>query len=445
MMLILLAAVEFIVRGPLRFSRSLDFNDFVSPVVQTRAWLNGADPYEPASLMQFWPSDIQRPDFLRSDSVSGTLIVKRGIPTAYPPTSFVLLTPFAVIPSWRVSAPLWIGLCAAMFAGMLVAMWRFGDFASQTNHGYLLIALVLGLAPFHTGFAAGSIAILVVPLCALAFFWAQNWKVVSAVLTAVVIGLKPQIGLPLLFYFCLRKQWKLTWVSLSVLVVIAVAAITRLAISHTPWLSNYAMDNTVLLGQGSLGDFTELNPLRFGLINCQVLTYVIFGKRSVANLAGFSVAGFLGLAWLYLFFRTPVSRTLVSRTLVSRTLVSRTPELEGETLAASALFVISLLPVYHRFYDASLLIFPLIWACLALRNFPERRHGIIALVLIAPFFIPGGTVLQQLTANQRIPVSIGQSWWWRVIIMPHEIWALLLLAVVLLSAMHANIKMKLSS
>ncbi|MGA2695124.1 MAG: glycosyltransferase family 87 protein [Terriglobales bacterium] len=430
MMLILLAAVEFIVRGPLRFSRSLDFNDFVSPVVQTRAWLNGADPYEPASLMQFWPSDIQRPDFLRSDSVSGTLIVKRGIPTAYPPTSFVLLTPFAVIPSWRVAALLWIGLCTAMFAGMLFAMWRFGDFASHTNHGYLLTALVLGLAPFHTGFAAGSIAIFVVPLCALAFFWAQNQEVVSAILTAVVIGLKPQIGIPLLFYFGLRKQWKLIWVSLSVLAVIAVVAITRLAISHTPWLSNYAMDNTVLLGQGSLGDFTELNPLRFGLINCQVLTYVIFGKRCVANLAGFSVAGFLGLAWLYLFFRTPVSRS---------------PEFKMETLTVSALFVISLLPVYHRFYDASLLIFPLIWACLALRNFPERRHGIIALVLIAPFFIPGGTVLQQLTANQRIPVSIGQSWWWRVIIMPHEIWALLLLAVVLLSAMHANIKMKLSS
>jgi hypothetical protein len=41
----LLAASEFIVRGPVRFLRAADFNDFISPYIQSRALVRGMDPY----------------------------------------------------------------------------------------------------------------------------------------------------------------------------------------------------------------------------------------------------------------------------------------------------------------------------------------------------------------------------------------------------------------
>ena len=47
-----LAIVEFSVRGPLRAlgKDGRNFNDFVSPYEQTRAWISGQDPYAPIVL-----------------------------------------------------------------------------------------------------------------------------------------------------------------------------------------------------------------------------------------------------------------------------------------------------------------------------------------------------------------------------------------------------------
>ena len=52
--LLLLASAEFLVRGPIRFARASNFNDFISPYIQTRAWMEGVDPYSPANLVALW-------------------------------------------------------------------------------------------------------------------------------------------------------------------------------------------------------------------------------------------------------------------------------------------------------------------------------------------------------------------------------------------------------
>ena len=55
LLLVLLAASEFIVRGPVRFLRAADFNDFISPYIQSRALVKGMDPYSPEVLVRLWP------------------------------------------------------------------------------------------------------------------------------------------------------------------------------------------------------------------------------------------------------------------------------------------------------------------------------------------------------------------------------------------------------
>jgi hypothetical protein len=56
----------------------------------------------------------------------------------------------------------------------------------------------------------------------------------------------------------------------------------------------------------------------------------------------------------------------------------------------------------------------------------------LALVLMVPFLAPGAAFLQQLALHGRIPDAITHSWYWNSVVMPHETWALLLLALVLL-------------
>jgi hypothetical protein len=90
-----------------------------------------------------------------------------------------------------------------------------------------------------------------------------------------------------------------------------------------------------------------------------------------------------------------------------------------------------LFPVYHRFYDGFLLILPLGWS---LREFsgPGNKLARGAFLLLLPFLVPGGSALEQLQLSGRIPEAMAQSWYWTGIVMPHQIWFLLLLSLLLL-------------
>ncbi len=412
--LLLLSLTEFFVRGPVRFARSSDFNDFISPYVQTRAWIKGVDPYSPANLVALWPAGIQQFDFVKEDLAEGSLVLRRGIPTAYPPTAFVLLSPFAWLP-YRVAFAAWLLASLLACAGAVLALTSVAQFHRDEKRTYLFIAIVLALAPFHTGLAAGSIVIVAVGACALAV-WAvaRNQDLAGGILLAVATGLKPQIGLPFVLYYFLRKRWRVAGAAVALLALLAATALLLLWLHHAPWLDNYRNDNKILFARGSLGDFTEANPIRFSLIDLEVLVYTFVPDRSLATVLAFVISGILGLAWL-LFFR------------------SRAP-VESELLEIGALVVLSLLPVYHRLYDASLLIFPMAWSLSALRG-DLKALARITLVCMAFFLIPGGTVLERLQHSSYLHQA-QQSWVWTHIVMPHQIWVLIVLSATLLQAMY---------
>jgi hypothetical protein len=46
-LLVVLATSEFVVRGPVRYLRAADFNDFIPLYVQSKALIAGMDPYWP--------------------------------------------------------------------------------------------------------------------------------------------------------------------------------------------------------------------------------------------------------------------------------------------------------------------------------------------------------------------------------------------------------------
>lgn len=103
-------------------------------------------------------------------------------------------------------------------------------------------------------------------------------------------------------------------------------------------------------------------------------------------------------------------------------------------LPLSALVVISLLPVYHRLYDASLLAFPLAWSLTDLSG-RIRTLSNFTFCLLLPFLVPGGTVLEQIQVRGYVSPAVQGSWWWNALVMPHQVWVLVILTVVLLEAM----------
>ena len=411
--LILLAGTELLWRGPVRFAQHRDFNDFISPYIQAGAWVEGTDPYSPANLVRLWPSGAKRPDFLAKDLADGSLVYKRGIPTAYPLTCFVLLAPIAILP-WHIAQAFWLIVSLLAYSATVLSLVVLTGLRRSPQSMYAFLAITLALAPFQTGLAAGSVVIVAVGLIA-GTVWAARFEhnALAGVLIALAIALKPQIGLPFLFYYLVRRKWRLTLIATGLVTMLAAVAMIRMRIGDAPWMQSYLYDNKVLFAPGSLGDFTELNPTRFGLISLQIPFYAILGNRNVANIVAVLIALTLGILWLFLATRTGNNR--------------------DELLELSALAVLSLLPVYHRLYDASLLIFPLAWGFVALSG----RLKLLAkgtLLLILPFLVPGGSALEELQRTGHL-TALQHSRWWTEAVMPHQAWCLFFLSLILLQAL----------
>jgi hypothetical protein len=416
--LLLLAVAEFSGRGLVRGLRSGgDFNDFLSPYVQSRAWVSGADPYSPKSLVDFWPEGAPKFEFLHHEAENGTLLVNRGMPTAYTPSCLLLVAPFSFLP-WLVATKLWL-----LFSSLLLVGWIFllipQDWDWYETRSLTFLALALALAPLHTGLATANPAI---PAAALGGIGVCLLRRSHAAITAALLGvsiiLKPQIGLCFLIFAVVKGCWRTAIWAMGGVTAATLLAILRMQVSHTNWIASYVVDNRALFSGGMLTDFTASNPTRWGLINAQLLAYTFLGNRSAANEAAWLIFITLGFLWLFWAVRS-VSGA------------------DDPLLDLAAMLVLSLLPIYHRFYDAVVLIVPLAWI---LKEW-HRQHAFTRLGVsfaLAPFLVPGGTLLEVLQSKGRIPPSIANSWWWQMMVLPHEVWALMGLSFLLLYAMAPN-------
>lgn len=421
-LLLLASATEFLVRGPLRLRHATEWNDFLSPYIQSRLWIQGADPYAPQNLVRSWPARKPMFTFVLRDAASGTLVAKRGVPSPYPITSFVVLSPLGLV-SWNAAQFLWIVLSLGAVGIMIGGMLGIAGVSWRDPRAWIFAAFTLALAPIHTGLVTENPAALVVALCVAAVWAAGDSRDnLAALLLALAMCLKPQVGLCFLLFFLLQRRWRIARVTSGVCASIALVAVARMSIAGTPWLFTYINNSRLVFASGSINDFSAANPVWFHMLNLQVALDPLLGKVSWTNLAAFLMGGVLFSAWLWV--------ELKSGRRVS------------PLLSLSTLVVISLLPIYHRAYDAALLVVPLGWAYL------QETQQLAALrstrALIAFFLTPGGALVSQVAEHAHMAPTITHSWWWRSFIVAHQVWALLLLSTLLLWVMASSSPLPLS-
>jgi hypothetical protein len=214
-----------------------------------------------------------------------------------------------------------------------------------------------------------------------------------------------------------RRRWQLSGTAVASTAALNLAAVLYLRIRGTPWIQDYLHNAKGFVTANPIDDFSTLNPSRFTLLNLQVPLFSFTTNSQSANRLAFAVGGVLVMAWLYW--------------------VVKRPEQRPDLLSLGAISIISLLPVYHRLYDAGLLAVPLCWCILNVTG-QSRTIAKIVLLLMTPFLAPGTALLQQLAAHDRIPVALTQSWWWDRIVMPHETWCLLLMCLFLMYGMKVD-------
>jgi hypothetical protein len=212
-------------------------------------------------------------------------------------------------------------------------------------------------------------------------------------------------------------------VALGSTIALNLIAVFYLTVRGTTWLQEYLSNARGFVTSNSIDSFASDNPARFTLLNLQVPFFSLTHRTDSANFGAFVVTGVLVSAWIFLILKTKEKH---------------------EFVALGAISTISLLPIYHRFYDAAILAIPLCW-CLAELTRSLKPLALCGLFLLTPFFFPGTALLGRLASHNRLPSSLTRSWIWDFLIMPHETWALLLLSAILLYAIHATAKRDLGS
>ena len=380
------SGLVFALRGPVRAIRDTSINDLVSPYAQAVAWVHGVDPYSADSLLTFWPKQgiSYHPDPHQIKDRS--LLLKHGIPRAYPLTCFVILAPFTAL-SWPLFKSLSVLLTVIFFMAAvrcLISITR-----SRMKAGLALTISALLLAPFQTGIATCNLAIIAV-----------------------------ELGAGLFIYYLVRRNWRTSGTALVATILIACLGVVRLNQAHTEWIANYVTDNRALVSTGVLGDFTDKNPTRFGLVNLQVAVFPVFRNREETNISVLALCSILVAAWFFLM-RKPSGSS-------------------NSLLPVSVISVLSLIPIYHRFYDAALLIIPISYLLNNL-NKKSDKPTLIALASSAFFIVPGGSLLYVLRDRGVIPIRLTVQGWWNSLVMAHAAWCLFFLAGTLLYLMAMDI------
>lgn len=317
-------------------------------------------------------------------------------PFLNPPTATPLFAAFAMLPLWW-SSIVWAGL--NLVAGIalvtlaklcLITQGVYNDRLSRRDEICVLtLALVLSSAAVE-GFILGQLSLFTSTALLIALIAQGRGKPVWAGLWLGVATVKIGTMVPFLVLF-LRKQDRPAWVSLCVVVI--VLCLIGGPVSELPHrLQEYTHRIEQLGSEGHVNDYSD-------------------ASRSTANLIGFDHALYnLGLSDRR-SLRTAQFVTLgVLGALIFRE-VTRRPEL-SRGAACSLVALYSVLFLYHRSYDTTLLVIPLVYAIAVIPASHGWRRGLLVMSAIAILI-----VLNMPAESIRRLLAISPMWgfWGRIV------------------------------
>lgn len=378
--------------------RMFEVRDSLGPYLSSRLLAEGVSPYNEALM------EAARLELAKKTNDASIPTFTSAI---YPPTTLVLLSTFSRL-SWKhFRYMLLVVDTAGLIAVLTVLSFSLNDrFYSSPS----LAVWVVGLnwAPWHSGMATGNLVIPAISIGAIAW-WASEqrcWWVVVGACLLVSLMLKPQIGGLFVAVLMLRHCWKAVFFGLASWGAIFIAVVLWMQEYTAGWWGDYRVLVSSFLVVGHDGDPSSANSLRRDLINMQRLLYTISENRLLVEGVTYTLTGLLVVGLIF-----------------SHKNKDRLPP---SLLTLAIVTVVGLLPVYHRFYDASLLLFAAALAISSLLQGEALRISAKALIAgCLPFLVPGAAGLAWAVNRGYFPDWLVNACWWEVFVMSHQVWALL--------------------
>jgi len=219
---------------------------------------------------------------------------------------------------------------------------RIARLSFADNRAWFLSACVFCAAPLQTSLHVANSSAIAIAACVLAIYLVENFlELSSGLLLGMGICLKPQLGIWVLIFYVLRRRWRVVLPTAIFGGAVALIAFLRMPLTLTAFLQNYSSNLHYWFDPGRMNDFSAANPFRFQLVNTQVLLEQFFHNIAATNV----------LAWMLFAVGVVCWGSKMLRGSV-----------HDDLLAFSSVLALGLIPVYHRSYDAAVLLLSLAWS-----------------------------------------------------------------------------------
>jgi hypothetical protein len=364
--------------------------DFRVVYYSARCLLGHRDPYKESDLEQTYRSE-------GGETVKDTPTIRRTETRYnYLPTAFSLTIPVSVLP-FGPAHLIWLGLTAGLFILASLLMWDIGASSAPILSGVLIC---LCLANGELFLILGNPAGIAISLCVIAVWCFVTERFVSAgiVCLAVSLMLKPHDGGPVWLYFLLigginRRRALQTLAVVAVLSLPAILYVTHVA-PH--WITELQSNFVAYSSRGDINDPGPTSIAAHGIgmiISLQSILSLVRDDPAFYNPAAYLLCGIPLLLWTLKALRSGGSP-------------------KNAWFALASIAALSMLPIYHRIYDAKLLLLT-IPACAML----SIGGGILARLAIAlniaGILLTGGipwAILIQIIKHLHLP-STGANVW----------------------------------
>jgi hypothetical protein len=333
--------------------------DFISPYSGARCLLHGCDPYAQTDLQAQYVAAHGSLSALDERHNWNVLL------PVYPPSTFLLIAPLTIF-DYPTAQAIWFYTGALLFCIATGLLTYFVEREMQWL--YLLLAAVM-LWSANTDFLLGpgqpsTFAIAFTALAVWAFY-KTDAKWLGVIFLALGLAMKPHMAIAVFLFLLLRKGLKREAIAAGALAILLLgAAIVWLQISmHSfAWFANFQHAVSVGIAPGGTNEPSPANPSGMHIINIQTIVSIWASSPHVYGLISLLLVVAIGALWLWTYLKA--GNTI--------------PSPQSDLFAMAGLLCLSLLPVYHRDYDARLLLLtipPMVWLL--------RRHLGLGLVVLA--------------------------------------------------------------
>lgn len=311
--------------------------DFAELYYGARCGIRQKDLYDPNQVLNEFKAEGGRFPADLPMAKSAPIVITTGVNL---PTAYFLAAPFAMLP-WGIAQSLWSVLTVGLLALAALVLWNLGASAAPTI--WICLAGFV-LANCEVQLSVGNVAGIAVGLCVLAAacFLRERYVWLGVVFLAVSLALKPHDSGFVWLYFLLAGSSlrKRALQTLAVAGILGLLASTWLASSSPHWMQELHRNLATVSASGGTSDpglSGESSRRVAQIIDLQAPLSVLRDAPDFFSAASYITGGSVILLW-------------------ALAVVGRRFSLDGARLAIAAIAPLTLLPVYHRPYDAKLLL-----------------------------------------------------------------------------------------